>query len=82
MSVLLINTLTTIWILAVDESEGAIVVTIHSLLSNSPTLQMHVGRYRRRVPSTALARRVAPKDNGPGRRVQKTFGAGMDHFTY
>ena len=67
---------------SVDELEGAVVVTVHSLPLVPPTLQNTVGQYRRCLTSTASVRGVAKQDNGPGRRMQKTFGAGMDKFTY
>ena len=82
MSVLMINMLTTVWMRAVDELEGAITVTVHSLPPIPPKLEEPKElRYRRKPsPSTAVSRLRPPQ--APSRCVMKTFGSGIDQFEY
>ena len=84
MSVLMINMLTTVWMRAVDELEGAISVTVRSLAPIPPKLEEPKElRYRRKPapsqPTTGSRYRSPP---APSKCVMKTFGSGIDQFGY
>ena len=82
MSVLMINMLTTVWMRAVDELEGAISVTVHSLPPIPPKLEEPKElRYRRKPSQSTAVSRFRPPP-APSRCVMKTFGSGIDQFEY
>ena len=82
MSVLMINMLTTLWMRAVDELEGAISVTVHSLPPIPPKLEEPKElRYRRKPSQSTAVSRFRPPP-APSRCVMKTFGSGIDQFEY
>ena len=82
MSVLMINMLTTVWMPAVDEFEGAIVVTVRSLPPIPPKLEQPKElRYRRR-PASSQSTAVSRYRPAPSKCVMKTFGSGIDQFEY
>ena len=84
MSVLMINMLTTVWMRAVDELEGAIAVTVRSPPPIPPKLEEPKElRYRRKPASsqsTTVSRYQPPPV--PSKCVMKTFGSGIDQFEY
>ena len=82
MSVLMISMLTTVWMRAVDELEGAISVTVHSLPPIPPKLEEPKElRYRRKPSQSTAVTRFRPP-SAPSRCVMKTFGSGIDQFEY
>ena len=82
MSVLVINMLTIVRMRAVDELEGAISVTVHSLPPIPPKLEEPKElRYRRKPSQSTAVSRFRPPP-APSRCVMKTFGSGIDHFEY
>ena len=82
MSVLMINMLSTAWMRAVDELEGAISVTVHSLLPIPPKMEEPKElRYKRKPSQSTAVSRFRPP-SAPSRCVMKTFGSGIDQFEY
>ena len=78
MSVLMINMLTTTSTFAVDDLEGAIVTSVQSL----PRVPPPTWTLPQAPDIINLMRRALQKDKGPAGCTQKTFGCGMDQFTY
>ena len=74
--------LTTVWMRAVDELEGAVSVTVHSLPPIPPKLEEPKElRYRRKPSQSTAVSRFRPPP-APSRCVMKTFGSGIDQFEY